>query len=128
VRPLVFDFPELTTENRDQNNYLIGKFLLVTPLTVSKSGQKNRLYLPAGRKWANPFTNMVVKDDMYEQELTTQTVHLRDGIIIPFQLQEDVMTTDELTKSDISLKIFPDKNGFAEGKYYLDDGNSNFSE
>jgi len=58
-------------------------------------------------------------------------IHIRSGKIVPVQPYDkhnSMTTTDLFSKAGITLLVYPDSNGLAEGSIYIDEDGSSFSD
>jgi len=140
IRPLFFEFPDDDNAYKGyEHTFMVGDALKVTPVLVpeTKHNGKIKSYFPANSRFIslNNFKT-VVEGGPQGQNLTLEAsmeftiVHLRQGHIIPFQnmtIDHYVMTTKELIQSEpLTLLVFPDKNGNAEGFVYIDEDGDDF--
>ena len=129
LRPLFFEFPDdQMTYNIDQQ-FMVGRNLLVSPVT-SESSDKLSFYVPKGR-WFDFFTRRSIGCCSNRGEWLTQQVPLSDlkipiyiraGSVIP--TQDPRMTIYETARTDYELLVSLDANGNARGYLYADDGDS----
>jgi alpha-glucosidase (family GH31 glycosyl hydrolase) len=125
LRPLWFMEPENEdTWNIDQQ-FLVGKGLLITPVTVEKA-TKVKGHYPSGI-WYDFFTGVkLLQGDKgqwkeVDAPLEMIPVHIHGGTIIPLHCHAS-LTTFESRASGIKLLVALDKEGKSEGELYLDDG------
>ena len=85
IRPLFYDFPNDAAcwENEDQ--YMFGPDVLVTPIT--KMGcRKTKVYLPAGSQWTNGWTGETFEGGQWldvDAPIEQIPVFTRNGYILP---------------------------------------------
>ncbi|NWJ52675.1 MAG: glycoside hydrolase family 31 protein [Bacteroidetes bacterium] len=103
-----------------QNQYLFGPSFLVAPVESSKDFLK--VYLPAGNKWYDLYTDKIFEggeETVVPSDLTHLPVFVKGGSIIP--IQSVVQNTTEKPDETLEIHVFNDEKS---GKfvYYEDDG------
>jgi len=126
-RPLWFQFPEdLHTFDIDES-FLLGDALLVHPV-MDKDIAILDVYFPGSEsdQWIDPLTNKPFSGGSTVKlpvSLDSNPYFQRSGTIIPRRKRS--RRSAALTLDDpITLEIVLDKDGYAKGKLYLDDGHS----
>ena len=121
MKPMFIDYPQDENTYDIDNQFMAGNDILVTG--VFESGQTSvSLYVPEGR-WYNLRTNEIVPNGKQKVKVTMDEVpvYMRGGSVVP--MKERKRRSSELMKHDpITLVLYADKNGNAEGYLYADDG------
>ena len=122
VRPLFYEFPDDPISYGINNEYFLGKDLLVVP--ILKPGIKSkRLYLPKGI-WYNWWTAKRYEGGKWiEVPVTLEyiPVFVHAGTFIP--MVKAVNSTDNYSSEDLSIRFYPDPSGKnCESRMYEDDG------
>jgi len=124
LRPLLYHYPGDPQARLRGDEALLGRDLLLAP--VLRPGRLTReVYLPAGRWYGlhdhtvhdGPCT--VIADAPLDGEMP---VYARAGAIIP--AGPDLAYVDEKPLDPLTLHVFPDERGEAEGALYEDDGST----
>lgn len=122
LRHLFFDFPEDETACRTGNQFMLGRALLVCPVTKPAQRQK-RIYLPFGTDWYDFYTDKKYSGGSYKLvnvEMSEIPVYVRAGSIIPINVSEIEYSSQN---SDQALLVY----GGADGKFmYYDDGGDGY--
>ncbi|KAK9762529.1 hypothetical protein K7432_011651 [Basidiobolus ranarum] len=125
-RPLFFEFADDPNVLDIDEQFMIGKGLLVAPVLKSKQTEL-KSYFPAG-KWYD-FHKYGLVADSAKGDYQTLNVSIDDipmfvlgGQILVMQYPS--LTTHESRQNDYFLMIALDKDGFSEGELYIDDGES----
>lgn len=118
MRPLVWDYADDQFAAEIDDQFLVGRDILVTP--ILKRGQKERsVYLPSGL-W-HPFSGGKPLEGgrlhKVHFELDQVPAFVRDGSIIPFVSK--IQSTDEFEEAPITFRAWGDN---AIGLYLEDDG------
>jgi len=142
--PLLLHFPtDDAVFEKTEHSFIVGDALKVTPvLTAGQDGvlpTTVKSYFPKGT-WVSmkDYSDMVTPDPTKEGEwmdlaapnskTDTVNVHLRPGYMVPFQKQTAVSNTkynttaDVLAHAPLSLVANRDSDGHAQGKLFLDGG------
>lgn len=105
LRPLWYEYPQDVKTYLTDNEYLIGKDLLVAPVLIE--GQRRReVYFPAGDDWRDWETGVIYKGGTAAQidaPLERLPVFARVGAVIP--TQPVVQNTTEMPKVDLTLNV-----------------------
>jgi len=124
LRPLFYHYADDPATHELNDQFLLGRDLLLAP--VLAPGQSCRaVYLPAGR-WYDLRSGTQEHGGQYilaDASLDLDPpIYARGGAIIP---QGPVLQwTDQRPLDRLTLDIYPDKQGAAEGTLYEDDGQS----
>jgi len=109
----------------EQNSFLAGRDLLVTPVT--EAGQTiTTVYLPGDQPWYDYWTGTKHNSN---QRISTDTpldkisVFQRAGSIIP-KKERVRRSSTQMAVDPYTLVVALDSNGRAEGELYVDDGHS----
>jgi len=134
IRPLFFEFPDdQNTLQGYEHSFMVGKALKVSPVltqTDSTSG-KVKSYFPKNSRFIslNDWTTVVTPGVKGENKTLSASwnytlVHMNEGTIIPYQNTSSpnsyLRTKNLIQNAGISLVIFPDINGHAQGSLYID--------
>jgi alpha-glucosidase len=104
------------------NIFLFGRDILVAPV-LKKGITQKEVTLPEGI-WYDLWTDKVYKSGKHSLDISIEDipVFVKAGSIIPLYDFEIKSTGDFKTKRDLTLRIYPDKDGNAQGFVYEDDG------
>ncbi len=113
MRPLWFEYPNDKQTYLIDDEYLVGRDILVAP--VLKEGQTIRgIYLPKGDEWMDWWTGERIesgKIHYLKTPLDRVPIYVRVGAIIP--TQPTIQHTGEMSKVDLTLNVItgiaPDK-------------------
>ena len=113
MRPLWFEYPDDKQTYLIDDEYLVGRDILVAP--VLKEGQTIRgIYLPKGDQWIDWWTGERFesgKVHYLKTPLDRVPIYVRAGAVIP--TQPTIQHTGEMSKADLTLNvitgIMPDK-------------------
>ena len=132
LNPMFFIYPKDTKTYPIDLQFFYGQDILVSPVT-QKGATSVTAYFPddifydffTNKKLVGRGANVTITG----VGITEIPVHIRGGAILPLRLAVDedgdvAMTTTELRKRDFEVVIALGKNGKAEGKLYIDDGES----
>ena len=122
ARALFFEFPQDDYTSDLDQQFLLGRGLLITPVlypgAVSVKG-----YFPNDR-WFDYWTGKQIETGHIElpAPLNHINLHVRGGLVVPRQFEG--MTTRETRKNPFDFIIAVGSDGKAFGDLYLDDGDS----
>jgi mannosyl-oligosaccharide alpha-1,3-glucosidase len=122
IRPLFFEYPRDRRLFAMDDQYLLGKDLLVKPI-LSKAQTRTQVLLPGVEFWYDFETGFKYAPGQVEVTcpLDKIPVFVRGGTILP--LRERRRRSSSLMQFDpLTLLIILDKKGQARGELYLDDG------
>jgi alpha-glucosidase len=120
MRPLWFEYPDDSRTYTIEDEYLVGRDLLVAPV-VRESATRRGVYFPAGDDWVDWWTGKVYeggKDAEIEAPLDRLPLFARAGAVIPTQAV--VQHTGEMSKLPLSLVVVRGADG--AGSFYEDAG------
>ncbi|KAJ1949038.1 hypothetical protein EC988_004930, partial [Linderina pennispora] len=122
ARPLVFQFPETPAVLGNDRQFMIGDAILISPV-LSKGARSVSAFFPSGF-WYDWYDLSAVYGWDTEATLGAPlehvNVHQRGGSIVVGQ--EPGLTTYESRRNPFFARIALDSSGCAEGRLYLDDG------
>ena len=113
MRPLFADFSDDKKTYHIENEYLLGKSLLIAPVTEAQQKTK-KIYLPKGTDWYDLWTSEVIQGG---QEIERATpidiipIYVKSGTILPLPLAEKVQYATEKKWDDLYLLIYTGKDG-----------------
>ena len=118
MRPLWFEYPNDKQTYLIDDEYLVGKDILVAP--VLKEGQTIRgIYLPKGDEWMDWWTGERLesgKIHYLQTPIERVPIYVRVGAVIP--TQPTIQHTGEMPKVDLTLNVItgiaPDKTETSE--------------
>lgn len=130
MRALGWEFPDDESLREVDNQFLLGPSLLVTPVLMPNTTTVKGTFpgIRQGTRWYDWYTLQEVKGVEPGENVTMSAplehvnLHIRGGSIIP--LQKPGSTTAATRRTPWSLVVALDDDGHAEGKLYLDDGES----
>jgi alpha-glucosidase len=127
LRALSWEFPNDPSLKAVETQFMSGPALLVTPVLAPLATSVQGVFpgIADGQTWYDWYTLEAVNASAGENKtldapLEHQPIHIRGGFVIPVQAAQN--TTAMSRKSPWSLIVALDKNGFACGDLYLDDG------
>jgi len=126
INPLFFLYPNDSNTFGIQHQWFLGDALLISPVTTDYSDSVT-YYLPKGI-WYDYWTGVRVDSQGTNFTATNVSytdipIHIRAGTIIPMRANS-ANTTTALRKEGWSFIVSPDEQGKAEGRLYVDDGES----
>ncbi len=122
VRPLFLEY------GRDyldiQNQFMFGTDFVVAPV-LEPGATSCEVTLPPGI-WYEYFSGETYGAGTHKIDISIEDipVFVRGGSIIPIYDFEIKSTDDLHSKRDLTLRVYPDSEGYAEGSVYEDDGES----
>ena len=122
ARALFFEFPQDNQTSDLDQQFLLGRGLLITPVLYS-GAVSVKGYFPKDC-WFDYWTGKQIENGHIElpAPLNHVNLHVRGGFILPRQLEG--MTTRETRKNPFDLIVAVGSDGKANGDLYLDDGES----
>ena len=105
MRPLWFEYPDDQRTYTVEDEYLVGRDLLVAPV-VREAATKRGVYFPAGDDWVDWWTGKTYeggRDAEVEAPLSRLPLFARAGAAIP--VQAVVQHTGEMAQSPLSLVV-----------------------
>ncbi len=120
MRPLWFEYPADSRTYTIEDQYLVGRDLLVAPV-VREGVTKRGVYFPAGDNWVDWWTGKTYeggKDAEIDAPLERLPLFVRAGAAVPTQAV--VQHTGEVSKSPLSLLVVPGAD--AVSSFYEDAG------
>src|ERR1051325_9693718 len=120
MRPLWFEYPDDARTYLIEDEYLVGRDLLVAPV-VTEGVLKRRVYFPAGDRWVDWWTGQTYeggKDADVDAPLDRLPLFARAGSVIP--TQPVVQHTGEMASAPLSLLVV--RGGDGESVLYDDAG------
>jgi len=120
MRPLWFEYPNDQRAYTIEDQYLVGRDLLVAPVVV-ESATKRRVYFPHGDNWVDWWTGKTYeggRDAEVEAPLDRLPLFARAGATIP--TQPALQHTGEMSKAPLSLLVVTGADG--TGDFYEDAG------
>lgn len=121
MRPLWFEYPDDARTYLVDDEYLVGRDLLVAPV-VTESVTKRRVYFPAGDKWVDWWTGKTYeggKDADVDAPLERLPLYARAGAVIPV-IQTVAQHTEEALHKSLSLLVVRGADGASS--FYEDAG------
>jgi alpha-glucosidase (family GH31 glycosyl hydrolase) len=125
VRGTYIEYPWQEGAYEFRQQYLLGKELLVAPITDPGFGEPvlKRVYLPDGEKWFDWFTGKIFDGGQtlaYECPLDRMPLFVNAGAILPLAPAMD--HSDQRPLDSLTLEVFAGKSG--SFRLYEDDGAS----
>jgi len=137
LRPMWFEFPDDTRFYSTPTQFMFGSSILVAPKLTEPKGVYKKLNmqqvtyaLPSAATWYNYYSKQSVASTADGEWQTAtlsdleQAVYIRGGTILPILQHDDCMALLPCMENSITLEIYPDNNGNATGKLYVDDYSS----
>jgi len=121
MRPLLLEYPQSPEFFGDDNEYLFGHDLFVSPVTTELQDEKV-IQLPPG-SWYDYWSGEKSSDRELKKlkpALNELPVYVRAGAIVP--RQPLVQNTGETPKGPLELRVYPGPD--CRGSLYQDDGHS----
>jgi len=103
MRPLWFEYPDDDRTYLVEDQYLVGRDLLVAPV-VTEAATKRKVYFPKGDNWVDWWTGKLYeggKDADIEAPLDRLPLFARAGAVIP--TQPVIQHTGEMVSAPLSL-------------------------
>jgi len=125
VRPMWMEFVDDARTYDMDDQFLVGRDLLVKPVT-SSTAQQTVVYLPSAHLWYDYWTHLTYGGPPYhtiDTPLERIPVFQRGGSIIP-RKDRPRRSTTQMVDDPYTLVVALDKDGYAEGELYVDDGHS----
>jgi alpha-glucosidase len=120
MRPLWFEYPDDSRTYLVEDEYLVGRDLLVAPV-VTESVTRRRVYFPPGDDWVDWWTGKTFQggtDADVEAPLDRLPLFARAGAVIPTQAV--FQHTGEMAGAPLSLLVVRGREG--ESRFYEDAG------
>jgi alpha-glucosidase len=111
MRPLWFEYPDDSRTYTIEDEYLVGRDLLVAPV-VREAATKRSVYFPGGDNWVDWWTGKTYeggKEAEIEAPLDRLPLFARAGAVLP--TQPVVQHTGEMSKATLTLLIVPGADG-----------------
>ncbi len=127
MRPLLFEEPNNKALQKEGNQYLWGKDILVAPILNEKQ-EKINVYFPAKSNWYHLYNSTMIPEKTGLSEIKVEPNHIpvyvRGGSIIPTQILDSTLRNmrSYLTNGVHLLVYNPLKNQKTDGYLYIDDG------
>lgn len=118
IRPLVYEYPEDKKVRNISDEYMLGQFVLVAPVTVAGK-EAREVYLPNG-EWYDYYTNEKYVGGKYilaDAPLDKVPIYIKAGAIIPVATG-DIRSTEDITPENTKILTY---NGVGEFVHYEDD-------
>lgn len=118
VRPLVYEYPHDKMVRNICDEYLLGKFVLVAPVTAPGKFARE-VYLPEG-EWYDYETNEKYTGGKYilaDAPLDKVPVFIRAGAILPVA-EGNIQSTEDITSENTRILTYPGQGTFI---HYEDD-------
>lgn len=120
MRRLDFSYPQYV-ESRNNDEYLLGDYILVAPVSASTGNDTRTVFLPegtwidvwTGERYSGPATISVTHD------LKTSPIFVREGALVA--LLDNAVNTKEQDWSKPVLDVYPSANYGAQTTLYEDD-------
>ncbi|KAL2158027.1 hypothetical protein VTH06DRAFT_4837 [Thermothelomyces fergusii] len=134
MRALAWEFPDEPWLADADRQFMLGRAVMVTPCLEQGANTVRGVFPGAGgggkkTVWYDWYTGKSAADGIgpgqnvtIEAPLGHIPVYLRGGSVVP--VQEPGMTTAESRRNPWGLLVALDRDGFAQGELYLDDGES----
>ena len=122
MRPLWFEYPDDSRTYTIEDEYLVGRDLLVAPV-VRESATKRGVYFPAGDDWVDWWTGKTYqggKDAEIEAPLDRLPLFARAGAVIP--TQPVVQHTGEMSRVPLTYTVVLGSNRASLSFIYEDGG------
>jgi len=120
MRPLWFEYPDDQRTYLIEDQYLVGRDLLVAPVVV-ESTTKRKVYFPKGDNWVDWWTGKLYeggKEVEVDAPLDRLPLFARAGAIIP--TQPVIQHTGEMARAPLSLVVVRGADG--QSSFYEDAG------
>jgi alpha-glucosidase len=127
MRALFFEFPEEQEIFGIDQQFLVGRDIMVTPVLTPGATTVDAFFPGRGQiTWRDWFTHEAVQASetgktTLQAPLGTINIHIRDGSAL-LLYATPAYTTTETRAGNYSLLISLDSNGSAQGQAYIDDG------
>ncbi|KAJ5259271.1 Glycoside hydrolase family 31 [Penicillium angulare] len=126
LQPLFYIYPNDMNTFSNEAQFFYGNALLISP--VQGKGQTSvNAYFPSDffYDW---YTGQVIHGEgktitLSNVGITEIPIHIRGGFVLPLR-SEGASTTSELRRKGFEIVVAPNRDGYARGQLYLDDGES----
>lgn len=126
MRPLWMEYPDQPALFDIDDQWLVGKDLLVKPVTAAGASSLD-VHFPARTTWYDVVTYETVKGTGAKQGVSAPLnkipVYQRGGSILPRQMRPR-RSSVQMAADPYTLVVALDEQGKASGSLYLDDGNT----
>jgi mannosyl-oligosaccharide alpha-1,3-glucosidase len=125
MRPLFYEYPEDESTYGEENEFLVGSDLLVSPVTSAGVTQQT-MYLPGSQPWYNVYTHVSLtgpKTVTVKAPADKIPVYQRGGSIVP-RKDRARRSSAAMVNDPFTLVVALDNEGTATGRLYVDDGSS----
>lgn len=105
IRPLWYEFPEDKGTYLINNEFLLGKDILVSPVT-KQGDQPHGIYLPAGTEWIDWWTGEKLESGKMHYlkfPINRLPIYIRVGAVVP--TQTTIQHTGEMPNAKLTLHI-----------------------
>lgn len=105
MRPLWFEYPDDVRTYLIEDEYLVGRDLLVAPV-VTEGAVKRRVYFPKGDAWVDWWTGALYEggtDADVEAPISRLPLFIRAGAVVP--VQAVFQHTGEMTNAPLTLVV-----------------------
>jgi alpha-glucosidase len=129
VRPLFFEFPNEPELFGIDQQFLVGRNILVTPVLTPNASTVDGIFPGRGRVvWRDWYTGAAVNatvggNTTLAAPLGHLNVHVRDGAVLLLHATP-AYTTTETAAGPYALLVALARDGYAQGQAYVDDGTS----
>lgn len=113
LRALAFDFPEDRTALRLTDEFLLGPWLLVCPVT-EPGAESRQVWLPSGADWFDVHSGKVHPGGRWIQARTPLDripLYVRQGALLPMAAQAGLRHTGEWDPSRMELHLYSGHSG-----------------
>lgn len=120
MRRLDFSYPQYV-ESRNNDEYLLGDYILVAPVWEAKKNAERTVFLPEGT-WINVWTGVRYSGPAtisVTHDLKTSPIFVREGALVA--LLDNAANTKNLDWSKPVLDVYPSANYGAQTTLYEDD-------
>ncbi|KAJ5088564.1 alpha/beta-glucosidase agdC [Penicillium angulare] len=126
LQPLFYIYPSDKNTFANEAQFFYGDALLISPVQDVGETFVNA-YFPSDifYDW---YTGQMIRGEgktitLRNIGITQIPIHIRGGFVLPLR-SKGAATTSELRRRGFEIVVAPDRDGYARGKLYLDDGES----
>ncbi|PRP78440.1 alpha-glucosidase II [Planoprotostelium fungivorum] len=125
MRPLFLEFPSEEKIWNNQDQFLVGRELMVVPVTRSQQ-TTSRVVFPGAQKWydiTDGSSHAGGTEEEVNVPLEKYLVYQQGGTVVP-KRERARRTSQHMDTDPFTLQIAVSREGTAEGELYVDDGHT----
>lgn len=125
VRPLLFEFPEMSELHDIDTQFMVGPHVMVAPV-LEPGTDRARALFPGAQGWYSLATGRHIATNDWAEVLHNDTVSIKGGGVVVLQepAARGPVSTGSARSAPLQLLAAPDAAAAASGRLYWDDGDS----